>query len=224
MNYNLTSILQQLSAIYFEEIEGNFATEELWEWILFDRENSFLNEELQIHQPSGVPIKGRDSKLNENITIVGDYYCFTYIDHQPSYHLQKVESPDDLANLLLSKGGITNMFTTIMIPIVNGKILPVTKKENLTSLESELINEIQQLISRFDGSNFDKLTTKGYSCITGYKENGLSQQNTYDTVHFIEQIYQTLDLEAKSDIADEFLDYISGYIGNKNLWIWNKPL
>lgn len=224
MNYNLVNILEQLSTIHFEEIEGNFTIQELWEWMLFDQENSVLNKELQIHQPSGVPVKGRNSEIDKNITITGDYYCFTYIDHQPAYHLQKVKSPDDLANLLLSKGGVTNMFTTVMVPVVNGKIIPVVKKEDLTQIESELISEIQQLINCFDDSTFNELAKKGYSCLVKYKELGLSQQKTYDTVHFIEQIYQALDLEAKSDLADEFLDYISGYIGNKKHWIWDNKL
>ncbi|WP_108870059.1 hypothetical protein [Aquimarina aquimarini] len=224
MNYNLIAVLQQLSTTFFKEIEGNFTIQELWEWMLFDQENSLLNDTLQIHQASGVPTKGRNIELDKNTSIAGDYYCFTYIDHQPSYHLQKVKSPDDLANLLLSKSGITNMFTTVITPIVKGKILQITKKENLTQMESELINEIQQLINCFDDSNFDKLAKKGHSCLVKYKKFGLSQQDTYDTVHFIAKVYQTLDLEAKSDLVHEFLDYISGYIGDKKRWIWSNQL
>ncbi len=44
MKYNLDSILQQLSAIQFEAIDGNFTPQELWEWMLFDQENDYLKE------------------------------------------------------------------------------------------------------------------------------------------------------------------------------------
>ncbi|MFD2562860.1 hypothetical protein [Aquimarina rubra] len=224
MKYNLISILQQLSTIHFKEIEGSFTTQELWEWLLFDQENNILNESLLIHQPSGVPIKGRNIDLDKTLTITGDYYCFTYIDHQPAYHLQKLKSPDEVANLILSKSGVTNSFTTIMIPIVKGKVRPIVLKENLTQITLELFNEIQQILCCFNGTNFQELSEQGYRCLLEYKKLGLSQQNTYDTVHFIAQVYQSFDLEAKNDLADEFLDYISGYIGNKKYWIWDKPL
>ncbi|WP_034242153.1 hypothetical protein [Aquimarina atlantica] len=224
MKYNLASILQQLSAVYFEEIEGNFTIQELWEWMLFDNENSFLNEQLQIHQPSGVPINKRSIELNKELTITGNYCCFTYIDHQPSYHLQKVKSPDELASLILAKSGITNSFTTVMMPIVKGKPIPMVRMKNFTATEIDLINQIQQIISCSNNSNFNELVEQGRISLIHYKNKGISQQNMYDTIHFIARIYQALNLEYKSDIADEFLDYISGYIGNKKRWIWDNRL
>ncbi|NQY31365.1 MAG: hypothetical protein HRT69_18105 [Flavobacteriaceae bacterium] len=224
MNYNLTSILQQLSAIHFKEIEGEFTTHELWEWMLFDKENSILNKSLQIHQPSGVPINGRVTELNKNLSITGNYYCFTYIAHQPAYHLHKVNSVDELANLILAKSGVTNWFTTIIIPIVKGKIGTILKKQKFTATETCLINEIQEIITSLDNFNFNKLTKQGHFCLLKYKNLGISQQNMYNTIHFISQIYQRLNIDNKQDLADEFLDYISGYIGDKKCWIWDKPL
>ncbi len=224
MKYQLDSILQQLSAIQFKDIDDNFTSQELWEWMLFDQENGYLNEQLQIHQPSGVPIKGRDTKLNSDITISGDYYLFAYIGHQPSYHLKKVKSTDDLVNKILGKSGITNMFTTVITTIIKGEVVCFDKKTNLNKIEIKLIREIQQIISCLTNSNFNELARQGHSSLVKFKELEMSQQNMYDSIHFISRIYQTLNLDYKRDLVDELLDYISGYIGNKNLWIWDKPL
>lgn len=224
MKYNLDSILQQLSAIQFEEIDGNFTPQELWEWMLFDQENSYLNEQLQIHQPSGVPIHKRPSRLSKDLIIIGDHYCFIYIGHQPAYHLQKLKSADDLANLLLSERGGTNSFTTVIIPIVRGKVTPIVKIPNLTSTEVDLINEIQQIISSLHNSNFNELAEQGLMYLMKYKTKGVSQQNMYNAIYFVAQVYQEMDLAYKSDLADEFLDYISGYIGDKKRWVWDNPL
>ncbi len=224
MEYNLASILQQLSTIYFDDIEGYFTIQELWKWMLFDQENSYLNESLQIHKPSGVPIKERSVKLPKNITILGNYYYFKHIGHQPSYHLKKVESADDLVNEILGKSGITNMFTTVITTIIKGEVVCFDKKTNLTKVEIKLIREIQQIISCLTNSNFNELARQGHASLIKFKELEISQQNMYDSIHFISQIYQTLNLDYKRDLADELLDYISGYIGNNNLWIWDKPL
>lgn len=224
MNYNLVSILQQLAAIHFTEIEGSFTSQELWEWMLFDQENSFLNQTLEIHQPSGVPIKGRTIELDNTVIITGEYYCFTYIDHQPAYHLQKMKSSDELANVILAKSGINNSFTTVMIPIIKGKPKPISAKNDFTAKAINLIIEIQQIISFFNGVNFNELTKQGHACLIAYKNIGVSQQEAYGAMHFISQIYQTLDIEKKNDLLDEFLDYICGYIGNKKYWIWNNRL
>ncbi len=225
MNYNLSFLFQQLSAIHFREIEGRFTSQELWEWMLFDKENSVLNKSLQIHQPSEVPINGRATELNKNLSITGNYYCFIYIAHLPSYHLQKLNSLDELANLILAKNGITNSFTTIIVPIIKGEIVPILKKENLSTIAVDLVNEIHQIISKLDGfKNFNELSKKGHTCLTKYKNLGMSQQNTYNILLFVEQIYQTLNLDDKVDLTDELLDYISGYIGDKKCWVWDKIL
>lgn len=129
-----------------------------------------------------------------------------------------------MANLLLSKEGLLNSFTTVMIPIISGQVVPVLAKQVQMQLATELINEMQQIISCFHGTNFNELTKTGHSCLVKFKKMGLSQQDAYNAVYFIAQVYQTLQIDAKNDLADEFLDYISGYIGNKKCWVWSKPL
>lgn len=223
MTYKLKTILDKIARIQFEEI-GNFTRQELWRWMLFDQENSPLNQGLDIHEPSGVPIKGRSKELDINVSITGDYYCFTFVEHQPLYQLQKVNSPDDLANLILSKGGINNSFTTMVVAIIKGKVLSFLEKETSNQLELDLIYDIQEIISKLDSSNFSELAKQGHICLIKYKNQGLTQQEAYDTVFYIAKIYQALDLDFKNDLADECLDYISGYIESKKLWVWEMRL
>jgi hypothetical protein len=85
-----------------------------------------------------------------------------------------------------------------------------------------LIGALQEIFIQLDGSNFESLRDKTRDCVIGFKEKGLSQQRIYGVVHGIKIVYQTLALESIEELADEVLDCISGYTGNKSLRIWGS--
>ena len=226
----LITILKALSTIEIDIHHGNFTPKELWEWLLFDKENSYLNNTLKIHQPSGIPIEGRNTLISDKLTIQGQFLLLTFIGHSPSYSLHKLNTQQELAIKMLSRNGILNMFTTIQIPIIKGQIPnldPLKKiKEKYhippTSVERKLIDTILPiLITKID---FYPKVEQCRTIIITHKNLGITQQQAYDTLHIIKIIFQTVQIENLDDTIDELLDYICGYLGNKEKWIWNKRL
>ncbi len=229
MKYNLLSIFDKISKANLGEICTPFSSEELLEWTLFDRGNEYLNESLVMHKWSGVPIDGRSVGLDKCLEIEGDYLLLDYIGHQPSIHLRRFESTIDLANQMISSGGIFNVFTTIQIPIIMGQIpdmkaLVKFKEDDPDTEKSERIftDEIQRIFTTLDSTNFESLALKGREYVIKHKERGLTKERAYNILLGIKIIYQTLGLENVEDLVDEVLDYISGYHGNHNLWIWKS--
>ena len=70
--------------------------------------------------------------------------------------------------------------------------------------------------------SFIKKVDQSRTCIVYYKNEGLGQQEAYNTMHCIKVIFQTVQVDYLDDTIDELLDYICGYIGNTQKWIWDK--
>ncbi|MCP3926945.1 MAG: hypothetical protein GY714_30675 [Desulfobacterales bacterium] len=226
MKYNLLSIFKDIAQIDLGELSP-FGVDELWEWTLFNRKSSYLNETLNIHEWSGVPVEGRSTPLDQNMEIEGDYLLLDYIGHQPSINLRHLDTLMELAIEMLAPGGIFNVFTTIQIPVIKGRIpdmraLIMYKETDPDTIESErfFIDELQTIFTGLNQSNFNSLVSKARECVIKYKENGLEKDKAYNIVHGIKIVYQTLDFNDIEDLVDEVLDHISGYIGNKELWIY----
>ena len=117
------------------------------------KKTTHLNEGLEIHTSSGIPIRARKTSLDDTFSIQGDYLLFDFIGHAPSYSIYKMDTKEELATAILSKTGIFNMFTTIQIPIIKGKIphldlLRECKEKHIspTSEERKLIDDILPLL------------------------------------------------------------------------------
>ncbi|WP_299435650.1 hypothetical protein [uncultured Aquimarina sp.] len=233
MNHNLISIFERIAEATADEEDCSFSVKELWKWVVFDSENIELNDSLTIHEPSGIAIKGRESALDKTICIQGEYFLFDFIGHAPSYRLITAESPQDIVNLVLSDSGIFNSFTTLQMPIIKGEICSLKEVIELihqNELEEEiyfqeLINDFQQIIpTEITNNTFYSASQEAGNCIVKYKNKGISQQKAYDIVFAIKLVYRAIGIDQVDDFIDEVLDYICGYIGNKELWIWDKKL
>ncbi len=233
MNHNLISIFERISEATADEEDCSFSVKELWKWVVFDSENIELNDSLTIHEPSGIAIKGRETALDKTICIQGEYFLFDFIGHAPSYRLITAESPQDIVNLVLSDSGIFNVFTTLQIPIIKGEacnlneIIALIYKDELEEelIYQELINDFQKILqTTINNDTFYSASQEAGNCITTYKEKGISQQQAYNTIYAIKLVYRALGIDHLDDFIDEILDYICGYIGNKELWIWDKKL
>ena len=139
----------------FEEIVNisrdieTFTVEELWKWTKFDSINKCLNNSLGIHKYSGVPVEGRKELLKDQ-RIKGDYLLFDFIGHLPEFDLKQYNNFECLIENIIGENGILNSFTTIQIPIINGKcknILSVLKYKDETSFRSEYENKIIEKIN-----------------------------------------------------------------------------
>jgi hypothetical protein len=136
--YDLRQIFEQIINIS-QNIE-TFAVEELWEWTKFDGTNEYLNETLNIHEYSGVPIGCRDSLLNNQL-IEGDYLLFDYIGHLPEFAIRQFKDFEIMIKKIIGGGGILNSFTTLQIPIINGQCRDISfalKYKNEKTFENKL--------------------------------------------------------------------------------------
>jgi hypothetical protein len=87
-----------------------------------------------------VIIDGRKKPLNNEI-IKGNFLLFDFIGHIPEYSIKQYNNFEELIEIIISKSGILNQFTTLQIPIINGKarnILFALKYKDETSFENKL--------------------------------------------------------------------------------------
>ncbi|WP_299247425.1 hypothetical protein [uncultured Aquimarina sp.] len=233
MKYNLATIFEKIAKASMHDEDCSFTMNELWKWVVFDSENRELNDSLTIHEPSGIAIKGRETALDKTSSIEGEYFLFDFIGHAPSYRLITAENPQDIVNVVLSKSGIFNSFTTMQIPIVKGEVCNLNEIIELiykNELEEELfyqelINDFQKILqTTINDDTFYSASKEAGNCIVNYKNKGISQQQAYNTIYAIKLVYRALGIDHLDDFIDEILDYICGYIGNKELWIWDKKL
>lgn len=227
--YFLKSLLDDMEVAIKGEEYYYFTTSELWEWLLFEDENMYLNEELTIHEPSGFPIKGRSSVLKNDVKIVGDFLLFTHIGHVPSYHLKALNNLEEVVNEIIGGAGIFNSFTSIQIAIIEGAVFGgfETLEEpfiKIGSNEELLSKSILELCSLGSTMSFENFVNEGRQKILFYKNKGGEQQIAYDLIHVIKRTYRILEVDLFDDKLDELLDYICGYIGNKKMWIWENRL
>jgi hypothetical protein len=150
--YNLKHLFEQVVNVS-QNIEV-FTVNELWKWTKFCGSNEYLNKTLNIHEESGVPIAGRKEILSEQI-IVGDYLLFDYIEHLPQFSLKQCDNFDELIETIISESGILNTFTTLQMPIINGKAKNILftleyKNDKLSEnkLEKETLEKIKDEIIR----------------------------------------------------------------------------
>ena len=228
MKHNLTTIFIEITAVTSIE-EYSFTANELWEWMVFEGADSYLNNSLEIHLPSGIPIKERNCDLDKSTEFEGEFLLFNFIEHCPSYRLIKLEKAQDIANLMLSASGIFNSFTTVQIPIVKGEIFYPKKLLEMNFYPNkndwELINDFQKILNtEISFGNFSDSLNRGRNCVIKHKDKGLSQKRAYDVIFVIKLVYDNLEMNVIEDFIDEVLDYICGYIGNKELWIWENRM
>jgi hypothetical protein len=136
--YNLKQLFEQI-IIISRDIE-TFTVEESWKWTKFDGTNEYLNKTLNIHKASGVAIGDRVEPLN-NQFVTGDYLLFDYIGHLPEFAIRQYNNFEELIENIIGENGILNTFTTLQIPIINGKckdILFTLKYKNETLFENKL--------------------------------------------------------------------------------------
>ncbi len=233
MKYKLNNILNNIATnVKFSE-EEYFSFNELCEWIVFDKKNSHLNETMEFHKWSDSAIKGRKTKFNNETTVYGDFLLFEFCEHNERYEIKLFENKFEILDRFINM--LFNSFATITIPIIKGKvigieeIIKIRKKyypnhAEYHKVERNLIKDIHKIL-KFDvtDKNFYELLEKGIICIKKYKNKGLSQESTYKTISEIKLLYDLLGMNSW-DLMDELLDCISGYIGNKNLWIWENYL
>jgi hypothetical protein len=144
--HSLREIFEQIINIS-QNIE-TFTVQELWKWTKFDGVNEYLNKTLNIHEYSDVAIDGR-KELLENHTIAGNYLLFDYIGHLPEFAIRQYNNFEDLIENIIGGNGILNPFTSLQIPIVNGKcknILFTLKYKNEQSFENKLRNKTIEII------------------------------------------------------------------------------
>jgi hypothetical protein len=153
--YKLRQIFEQI--INISKDIAAFTVEELWEWTKFDGINKHLNNSLSIHKYSGVPIEGRKEPLN-NQNIKGDYLIFDLIGHLPEFDIKQYNNFEDIIETIVSHNGILNSFTTLEIPIINGKAKDILfalkyqekcfknelKKEALEKIRNEMMKICKQ--------------------------------------------------------------------------------
>ncbi|WP_378174013.1 hypothetical protein [Aquimarina sp. SS2-1] len=233
MEYNLAAIFKKIVEASKHTEDGGFTVNELWKWVVFDSENLYLNNSLTIHNPSGIAVKGRETKIDTTICIYGKYFLFDFIDHAPSYRIISLKTLQELVSLVLSNSGIFNGFTSIQIPIINGEVsnldevMAFMDQAGLkgVSIHQEFINDFQKILNTtINGYEFYSTLKEARNCVISFKEKGISQQKAYDIVLAIKLVYIAFGIHNVDDLIDEVLDHISGYIGNKELWIWEKPL
>lgn len=68
----------------------------------------------------------RLKSLTGNEEISGDYLLFDYCSHDESMKLREFESCGELETFILDVAGITNDFTTDLVPIIKGQIRDYT--------------------------------------------------------------------------------------------------
>ena len=144
--YNLKQIFEQIINIS-KDIE-EFTIAELWKWTKFDGINKHLNISLVIHEHSGVPIEGR-REIFDDQNIKGQYLLFDFIGHLPEFDIKQYNNFEELIKTIVSDNGILNQFTSLQIPIINGRaknMLFVLKYKNKTSFENNIENEMMEKI------------------------------------------------------------------------------
>ena len=140
--YYLRELFKEIINIS-KDIE-TFTVEELWKWTKFDRRNECLNNSLGIHKYSGVPVEGRKELLKDQ-RINGNYLLFDFIGHLPEFDIKQYNNFEELIENIIGENGILNPFTTIQIPIINGRcknILSVLKYKDETSFRNVYENKI----------------------------------------------------------------------------------
>ena len=86
---------------------------------------------------------------------------------------------------------------------------------------AELMKNLEMLVSHLDEKNVQGQFEKGFHWIVEYKNCGGSKQESYDTLLSLAKKYRD-EYELMFDLIGDWLDCISGWVGNKDYQIWNE--
>jgi hypothetical protein len=89
---------------------------------IVSKNNPHLANPDQLHEitffsPRRPPFSGNEE-------LIGDYFVFSYCEHDMSMQLIEMDSLQDIERLITGPSGVSNKFTTRLIAIVNGKVQP----------------------------------------------------------------------------------------------------
>jgi hypothetical protein len=77
-------------------------------------------------------------------------------------------------------------------------------------------------IKRISNEPHDDLFKNGREILKEYKNNGGSQRKAYDTILELYKFYDENNMESQYDFIGDILDIIVGFIGNKEMRIWEE--
>jgi hypothetical protein len=87
------------------------------------------------------------------------------------------------------------------------------------------MEKIKTLIdSNYNNENYIELINKCREIIIEYKNNNGTQREAYSTLLELYKLYDKTNMEEKYNLAGDILDIIVGYIGNKEMLIWEEYL
>ena len=87
---------------------------------------------------------------------------------------------------------------------------------------AKLQQNIEMLAIALDAKNYQEQFKKGFQLISDYKNCGGIQQEAYDTLLVLSEKYREEANQEPFDLICDWLDCICGWIGNKDLHIFNE--
>lgn len=124
-------IAEQIAINSFLEEPGDFELQDIIEYIsekvdIIGKDNKDLRNPLNLDKNCSY-FRDREIPLTGNEIVFGDYLLFDYVGHNEEMYLRQYDHLEDLEKDIIGRGGITNSFTTYLIPIIMGEI----KKYNI---------------------------------------------------------------------------------------------
>jgi hypothetical protein len=90
--------------------------------------------------------------------------------------------------------------------------------------EEKLLEDIKNISNEtYDGLFKNSIQIeKCREILKEYKNNGGTQRKAYDTILELYKLYDEKDMEGQYNFIGDILDIIVGYIGNKEMLIWEE--
>lgn len=81
----------------------------------------------------------------------------------------------------------------------------------------QIFTEIEKLLLHLNDEDYCLLVKRGYDYLVMLHECGLNESEVYNRLL---EIHQNLENERQQDFIAELLDFICGFIGNQDYYIW----
>ncbi len=144
--------------------DRSYSNEELNETIkyileyvdIIGEDNHHLRNQLNLDE-SVCYFRKRETPLNGNELVTGDYLIFKYIGHNEDMFLIQYKSLEEIEENITNGAGITNIFTAYQVAIVNGRVrrYDIYFINEYDGLKYKFIKDVHDALPKYQ-SVFDK--------------------------------------------------------------------